>query len=169
MYFQEFQYPDSDEFFGSKVLDDRRELKLVLEVADIIDELKMIRHLINTQREVLKNLISALREFSPSGDIPSQNQMSNVVFNNATSTDKSTMIFNIQHQFSSSQLIETTKLLAQAISVPARDSIIFTEEMLVSVLTEIATITQDAEYTHQMVGNILYGSLILQMSLCPGC
>jgi hypothetical protein len=149
MYFQDFQHPESSEYFSPTALDGQRELKLVLEVADIIDELKMIRHLVDTQREVLRNLIFALRKFNPSCDAPVMPANSTVI-SNVTTRSGGTTVFNIQYQDQTANLVETTKLLAQAIAVPARDSIMYTEEVLVSLLTEISTITSDADYTHKM-------------------
>ena len=55
---------------GSKLLDNSRELKLILEVADIIDELNMIQHLVKKQRKVLESLKLALRGRIPSGNSP---------------------------------------------------------------------------------------------------
>lgn len=37
-------------------MDDRRDLKLVLDIADIIDELKMIEHVVVTQRDIVRNI-----------------------------------------------------------------------------------------------------------------
>lgn len=43
----------------------QKELERLLEVADIIDELKMIQHLLETQIDVLKSAISALINLNP--------------------------------------------------------------------------------------------------------
>lgn len=55
-YFQNFQQRCAIGRLDPTTLDDSQELKLVLEVADIIDELKMIRHLVETQKDVLQQL-----------------------------------------------------------------------------------------------------------------
>ena len=50
MYFENFRQDYSN---GGAVFDDKRELNLALEVADIVDELKMIKNLLDKQRIVV--------------------------------------------------------------------------------------------------------------------
>lgn len=57
------------------VYEGQKELERLLEVADIIDELKMIQHLLETQMDVLKSAISALINLNPfleGGKLPTQ-------------------------------------------------------------------------------------------------
>jgi hypothetical protein len=61
VYFQEFHQKQSHSSLGEADFNDRRELKLVLEVGDILDELNMLFRLIETQQEVLDSLLGKLR------------------------------------------------------------------------------------------------------------
>jgi hypothetical protein len=128
----------------------------VLEVADIIDELKMIRHLVDKQREVLKTLILALLKLNPSADDQVKQQSSYFEVNGNIVHDRGTMIISVQNHESAIGLAESTKILAQGVAVHARDSIVFIEEVLVSFLTEIDAIRNDAEYTHKMVSDLFH-------------
>ncbi|RYO95467.1 hypothetical protein DL762_000029 [Monosporascus cannonballus] len=120
---------------SSSLLDDQRELKLVLEVADIIDELKMIQHLVDKQREVLKSLILALRKLNPSRDNQSHQVFSNIKISDNISRDSATQ--------------------TNGIAGAARDSVISAEEVLVMLLSEIDTVKKDVEYTHKMLLDLL--------------
>ncbi|KAF7670940.1 hypothetical protein GT037_010904 [Alternaria burnsii] len=66
-YFQEFQrgYTSSgkNKTIGKDdpIFNDRSDVNLILEVADIIDELKMIQHLLKIQKDVIKSSIQALK------------------------------------------------------------------------------------------------------------
>ena len=59
---RDYQYSHGDTAF-----DDKLELKLATEVADIIDELKMINSLLVKQRIVIESLIEDLLRFGPYG------------------------------------------------------------------------------------------------------
>ncbi|CAN9386060.1 unnamed protein product [Alternaria alternata] len=59
-YFQIFQKGYASGGHNKTIFNNRSDLKLVLEVADIIDELKMIQHLLNTQKDVVESSIKAL-------------------------------------------------------------------------------------------------------------
>jgi hypothetical protein len=126
-------------------------LKGVLEVADIIDELKMIKHLLQTQREVLKPLVLALAKLNP-----------NQEFRGASTTNSYIEVSNMHVRGDCyitstsggtiSNSIETTRALAQGIHGRARDDVISTEETLVAILAGIDGIYHEANYTHRMVG-----------------
>ncbi|CAN9315913.1 unnamed protein product [Alternaria alternata] len=60
-YFQKFQRGYASGGDNNSIFNDRGDLKLLLEVADIIDELKMIQHLLNVQKDVIGSSIKALK------------------------------------------------------------------------------------------------------------
>jgi hypothetical protein len=133
----------------------------VLEVADITDELKMIRHLVDKQREVLKSLIMALIKLNPSGDYQHKQALSQtIVVQNNSFHERSIMNIVVENQNHESIMAfaESSKILAQKVAVPARDSIVFIEEVLASLLTEIDDIRNDADYTHKMVSDLFHGT-----------
>jgi hypothetical protein len=133
----------------------------VLEVADIIDELKMIRHLVDKQREVLKSLIMALIKLNPSGDYQHKQALSQKIAvenNNFYQGSEMTILIQNQNHESIIGFAESSKILAQKVAVPARDSIVFIEEVLASLLTEIDDIRNDADYTHKMVSGSFRGT-----------
>jgi hypothetical protein len=153
-YFEEFHENHERGDSESTALDDRRELKLVLEVADIVDELKMIRHLLEKQREVLRFLISALVKFHPSKDnfIP-ETQNYNVTFGEIRMDGQhnSVGVFSTVAKNDNVNDLENTKKLAQQIAQEAREDVISADELLVFLLSETDGIRVDAEYTHKMV------------------
>ncbi|CAN9168945.1 unnamed protein product [Alternaria sp. RS040] len=61
-YFQRFQQGYASGRNDTTIFNDRRDLKLVLEVSDIIDELKMIRHLLYVQMNVIDPSILGLEK-----------------------------------------------------------------------------------------------------------
>ncbi|KAL7800769.1 hypothetical protein V8C43DRAFT_325967 [Trichoderma afarasin] len=134
---------------------DLPELKLVLEVADILDELKMIRNLADKQREVLKSLIMALCHLHPSSvaDLDEGGQLS--VVTQCTFGDDTN--FNIyQQQRYSNDSAETTKRLAAKIQKGAsRDAVVSADETLLLLIAEVDKLTQEGENTHKMLLNLL--------------
>ncbi|KAH7081271.1 hypothetical protein BKA63DRAFT_503487 [Paraphoma chrysanthemicola] len=60
--FQRFHKRYADGEYNLKTFDDRDDMKLMLEVADIIDELKMIRHVLDTQGKVLMQMTQTLSQ-----------------------------------------------------------------------------------------------------------
>ncbi|KAI6080645.1 hypothetical protein F4821DRAFT_265698 [Hypoxylon rubiginosum] len=142
IYLQGFQRAQSAQAARAASLDYGPELKLFLEVADIIDEIKMIKHLVKQQRAVLKELILALRRWVPVDD----NQ-----FHRGSVVD-------ISVPWSSSgfeSLVENTKLLASRVAGAAKTHIIDTEEMLVSLLANFNAVQEDAEYTQKILLGLL--------------
>ncbi|KAL6825433.1 hypothetical protein J3E69DRAFT_366034 [Trichoderma sp. SZMC 28015] len=134
---------------------DLPELKLVLEVADILDELKMIRNLADKQREVLKSLIMALCHLNPSQGSDSDEGGQLSVITQCTFGDST--IFNIyQQQKYSADSAETTKRLAAKIQKGAsRDAVVSADETLLLLIAEVDKLTQEGENTHQMLLNLL--------------
>jgi hypothetical protein len=111
----------------------------------------MIRHLVDKQREVLKSLISTLRKFNPSQNEFRPEQISNVQVGDVECYDRGTFIVNVQNHQGKVDGVENTRILSQGVSGAARDHVVSADEMLVSLLTEIDVIMNDAEYTHKMV------------------
>jgi hypothetical protein len=130
------------------VYDGQKELERLLEVADIIDELKMIQHLQETQRDVLKSAISALINLNPSPEGKKPHAQINV-YGNKIDTGGTVIIHNTS--IDSPDNVETTKALAQGIAGAAREHVILMEETLVTVLTQLSDISKNAEYTQKMV------------------
>jgi hypothetical protein len=139
-------------------------LKGVLEVADIIDELKMITHLLQIQRDVLKPMVSALTRLSPS-HLPRADVQSNVTM---TGIHDSSVWVNITTEGIHSDSIETTRVLAQGIKGGAKDNVISTDETLVTVLAGLDGINKEAEYTHRMVNIAIAPGLHLS-NACFSC
>jgi hypothetical protein len=153
-YLEEYSKDHSNGELGSTALNDRRELKLVLEVADIIDELKMISHLADKQREVLKSLVLALRKLSPEGN-PSDSkggEFNCIISNNKASESgrQQNMIIIQQNEGISSQA-ENIRILAQRIRGAARETVVSADETLILLMTELEIMRKDADYTQKMV------------------
>jgi hypothetical protein len=137
-------------------LDDRQELKLVLEVTDIIDELKMIRHLAEKQREVLKALVTALIKLHPadaqadglSGSPPVT--INECGFHN-NGPGHQFITFTTQAAEGIRADAQDIKILAQGIQEPARETLISTDETLVLLIMELDIVRKDAEYAHKTV------------------
>jgi hypothetical protein len=132
-------------------LDDRKELKLVLEIADIVDELKMIRHLIQRQREVLKSLILALLKLNPEKDPNRPQGGSHVRIYDNTVSDSGFLNVTVNHHEGPADLAETIKNLAQGISGASKNIIVSADEELVAIVSELDTMNDDADYAHKMV------------------
>jgi hypothetical protein len=130
------------------VYDGQKELERLLEVADIIDELKMIQRLQETQRDVLKSAISALISLNPSPEGKKPHAQINI-YGNEINTGGTVIIHNTS--IDSPDNVETTKALAQGIAGAARENVILMEETLVTVLTQLSDISKNAEYTQKMV------------------
>lgn len=132
------------------IYDDKKELKLLLEVADLIDELKMIRNLLETQRKILQKTMSALRKFHPS-DSPDEQPTSNVYVTNCTTSDNGVLSINVRNRPNRDDGIETTRMLAKGILAPASQDVVAADENVSLVLAEIEAINTDAGNTHRMV------------------
>ena len=133
-------------------LDNSGELTLTLEVADVLDELKMIRNLVVKQREILKDIINALRELNPSQG--QQEVSGDINFVNNTMSNNGLVHVQLQGGRTHADDTENIKLLAKGISGPARDHLIQTEEDLVSIISQIDAIKDDVEFTHRMVSGV---------------
>jgi hypothetical protein len=108
----------------------------------------MIRSLVEKQREVLKSLILALRNFSPA-DPPAENTAVWIQVND-NSFEKSTVIIN-QNAQNSPDSAETIKLLAQGIKGATRETAVSIDEILLLLVSEIEILRNEAENTHKLV------------------
>ncbi|KAF2681263.1 hypothetical protein K458DRAFT_372123 [Lentithecium fluviatile CBS 122367] len=151
--FENFHLHYANGIPGAIVLDDRAELKLVLEIADIIDELNMMQYLFKQQRDVLQSLIQQLREHKPS--TPQPDRVQNLQIIGMTVRDQAVVSFNIQRHADNFFEIENTKALANGIGGIARDHVISTDEKLLSLRAEIAAIINDAENVRNTLLNLL--------------
>lgn len=113
-----------------KTFDDHGDMKIVLEVADIIDELKMIRHVLVTQDDILKQTISAIRQLG----FPTMER---------------------SQQPSRSEDVDSITSLTQGLAGLTKNHIISADKTLKLVLREIAGINEDAQDTHRMVSIFL--------------
>jgi hypothetical protein len=134
------------------IFDDKEELKLLLEIVDIVDELKMIRNLIVLQRSLLRDFVWALRKFRPSNEAPEIPTTSyNVNFHKCTVQTGGAMTVDIRNSRESDKGVENTKILAQGISAPASQNVVDADETLAAVIAEMDATKSDSEYTHKMV------------------
>jgi hypothetical protein len=124
--FQQFHRRYANGEYNIKTFDDRGDMKIMLDVADIIDELKMIRHILQTQKDILLQMTSALRQLDIS-DVRSQQPASDT------------------------EGFQSIRALAQGIAGPTKDHILAAADTLALVLTEIAGINDDAQATHRTV------------------
>ncbi|KAI1868830.1 hypothetical protein JX265_006809 [Neoarthrinium moseri] len=156
-YFQMFHEYNSTGQLESAFLDGSQELRLVLDVADIIDELKMIQHIVHKQREVIKSLVVALRTPSDAKDDSNETIVHTVLTisgNEAGGSAKQTnlIIFNPQTGLT---LSETIRFLAQGISGNARSILIHADEELNLLLIGLDTVKRDASTAHKELLNLL--------------
>lgn len=129
-----------------------KELKLLPQVADIIEELEMIRNLADKQREVLKSLLLALRYLYPSKRESSHNG-SQVVFNFPQTDFNTDTIYTIKtSQTKLEESVEPTKRLAEKIEGATRDTVVSADETLLLLIAEVDELTQEGERTHKKVG-----------------
>jgi hypothetical protein len=155
---EEFQLRHSGGSDGSTFMDDQRELKLVLEVVDIFDELKMIRHLVDKQRNLLTACASALTKWSPSQG--AQKQPPSLATVNLANVDvhmqaQIVMNFVLSSSHGNIEGVETIKLLSSGVAGAARDHILATDYMLVSLDYDLEIIQNDALHTHKMLLDLL--------------
>ena len=151
-YFEEYSKDHSNGELGSTAFNDRRELRLVLEVADIIDELKMIWHLADKQREVLKSLVLALRKLSPEGEPSDSRDFHCSIRNNTAShAGRQQNIIVIQQNEGISSQAENIRILAQRIRGAARETVVSADETLILLMAELEIMRKDADYTQKMV------------------
>ncbi|KAJ4346336.1 uncharacterized protein N0V89_010265 [Didymosphaeria variabile] len=135
-------------------LDDSQEFKIALDVSDIIDELKMIRHLVQTQRDVLAQFIEALtRLYHSESEIRKDNHgdMPTTVFQHIEVLDQGQMFVNVQKKASVHHSSENTKLLAKSISGLAAGYVVTADETLLKLLVELDSIRDEAKSTYQVV------------------
>ncbi|KAI0538336.1 hypothetical protein GGR58DRAFT_468607 [Xylaria digitata] len=150
--FQKFHDYNSSGNLDSILLDDRKELKLVLEVADIADELKMIRHVIDKQREVVKSLIATLCTLHPATDDPRPSAITHVYVGESLILHGNS---SLTIQQSAPTMSETVKMLAQGIKRPAGDTLVATDEDLDFIGAEVDAIRNEANTTHQALLSLL--------------
>ncbi|KAF5631385.1 uncharacterized protein FTJAE_7895 [Fusarium tjaetaba] len=154
-YFQSFSSAREVGELSSEHLHGHQELALVLEIADIIDELNMMRHLIQKQREVLKSLILAMRILNPASD--SKTDRTGVMFSINEPVISGNGAINVltNHHDGLTDLADSIKILAQGISGRSRDIVISTDDDLLAIYTELKIMKEDAEYNHKMTAAAL--------------
>lgn len=124
----------------------------MLEVADIIDELKMMRHLLQTQQDTLMPMALALARLNPSYEDAAEHVTNNIQTeirirgdnNNITCETNSAGVLN-------SDKTENTKVLAQRIDGQSRENIISAYETLLAAVAALEGIRKEAEHTHILV------------------
>ncbi|KAH6856234.1 hypothetical protein B0I37DRAFT_72003 [Chaetomium sp. MPI-CAGE-AT-0009] len=156
-YFEEYSQSHlAGDSSDSTALDDRRELQLVLDFADIIDELNMIRHLAEKQREVIKSLAMALRTLNPTEESPVSH--GGIFFQGNTFTcsgeGRQQTVVNLSHGGTSTEA-EVIRTIAQGIKGAASKTIISADETLDLLLAELSVMRKDAEYSHKMLMDLL--------------
>jgi hypothetical protein len=143
-YFEEYSRRHSEGDFTTSALDDRHEMTLVLDVTDIIHELKMIRHVANKQMEILRSLITILRDPDNKAETPMYQ------FENHGGGNQFINLANLHHSDLNIDS-ENCKALAQNIKGTAKEMAIQANETLLLLITELNTMSRDAEHTHRMV------------------
>lgn len=151
-YFEEYsQSHSAGDLSDSTALDDRRELRLVLDFADIMDELNMIRHLAEKQRGVIKSLATALRELHPADESPTSH--GGIFFHGntfaCTGEGRQHTVVNLNHGGTSIET-EVTRNIAEGVKGAASKTIISADETLDLLLAELSAMRKDAEYSHKM-------------------
>jgi hypothetical protein len=134
----------------ASALDDRRELTLALDLADIIDELNIIRYLAETQREVIKSLALVLRQFQPTLGSGHGKQGISFEGNNITICGGQP-IFQLQNTGGIEVDPNFTKTIVQGIEGLAGNAVLSADETLEFLLADIETMRKDAEYARKMV------------------
>ncbi|OAL53516.1 hypothetical protein IQ07DRAFT_640571 [Pyrenochaeta sp. DS3sAY3a] len=153
MCFQEFQRHYTNGNPSANALDDRTELKLVLEISDIIDELNIMQYLFKQQRDVLQSLIRQLQVHYPS--TPRPDRVHDLQTVSISVHDHAVVSFDIHRQADNSFEIESTTAIANGIDGIARDHVISTDEKLLSLQAEIAAIISDADEVRNMLLSLL--------------
>ncbi|KAI4661743.1 uncharacterized protein J4E78_004532 [Alternaria triticimaculans] len=155
-YFQDFHEGYATGESSSKVYDGHNELQGVLEVADIIDELKMIRHLLQTQLDILKPMVSALTRLNPSlgRTTEHQNNSMNIQVDADSITGPMTIMASVGGTLNTEQL-ETTNVVAQSINGQSKENVIMMDKTLLAVLVGLEGISKEAEHTHRLLLDLL--------------
>ncbi|KLP16776.1 uncharacterized protein LW94_2719 [Fusarium fujikuroi] len=154
-FFQSFSSAREVGELSSEHLNGHQELALVLEIADIIDELNMMRHLIQKQREVLKSLIMTLRKLNPTSDSNTDRTGLTLSIQSNTVAGRGQMNVLVNHHEGLTDLAESIKILAQGISGRSRDIVISTDDDVLTITTELSILKSDAEYNHKMLLDLL--------------
>ncbi|QGI69594.1 hypothetical protein CEK26_013550 [Fusarium fujikuroi] len=154
-FFQSFSSAREVGELSSEHLNGHQELALVLEIADIIDELNMMRHLIQKQREVLKSLIMALRKLNPTSDSNTDRTGLTLSIQSNTVAGRGQMNVLVNHHEGLTDLAESIKILAQGISGRSRDIVISTDDDVLTITAELSILKSDAEYNHKMLLDLL--------------
>ncbi|KAK1254163.1 hypothetical protein MKX08_008158 [Trichoderma sp. CBMAI-0020] len=133
-----------------------KDLQLVLQVADIIDELKIIRHLADKQREVLKALILALRRCHSSEKSPANHSRADMSTNfHDCSINGTVHVTYHSVERSLEESVETTRKLAEKLEGATRDTVVSADETLLLLIVELEELTQEGEKTHKMLLSLL--------------
>ncbi|KAH9900277.1 hypothetical protein F4778DRAFT_167944 [Xylariomycetidae sp. FL2044] len=144
-----------DPHLPSGPFENHNELKLITDLVSISDELKIIRSLLDKQRDVIKSLIINLRGLSPSQQDGVANDVSHFIVRGNRAEGQAFQQNIIILQQNPSKLSETIKILAGGISGTAKDTLIRTDESLDRTLREVEAVSNEAEIAHQQLFNLL--------------
>ncbi|KAI0099775.1 hypothetical protein GGR51DRAFT_576190 [Nemania sp. FL0031] len=147
---QRFQNPK----YRARSSSDQDELKLFLEVADIIDELKMIRHLVGQQRAVLNSLIGVMRSRHVDTNAPREHG-GHLHFADNKIEQGAIVNLTISSTRNDFELLENTRLSASRIAGVAKGYVISTEETLGRLAVNLEAVRNDAEYTQKLLLGLL--------------
>jgi hypothetical protein len=124
----------------------------VLEIADIIDELKMIRYLLEKQKEVLKSLMIALGKLH-SNEWGEQDSVTNIAIRENSVRENGMMINWVQTDRTTDES-ETLRRLAKGVKGKAGNNVLSADQVLSTLLEEVDSMSNNADYAHKMVGSL---------------
>jgi hypothetical protein len=132
----------------TEALDNHRELTLTLEVADILDELKMIRSLVEKQQQVVKDVASALSQFKSPKDDSTEKRPSGI-----DETQPNSDRTRPNETQPSKDETEIINVPVKGITGAGKHYLTSTGETFAWIFSEIDSVQSDAEYTHKMVSH----------------
>lgn len=138
----------------SALLDDKQELRLVLQVADVADELRMIRHIVNKQRDVVKDFMWALSQLNSEKDTGQKAMKVSINNNHSKGDSKMTNIINNAQLTQMSAATTTSQVihyLAKRIAGKSSNMLVALDGELELFLADLDAIKNDADSAHQEV------------------
>jgi hypothetical protein len=152
-FFSEFHF-SQNKVERRDVLDDKRELALALEVTDILDELKMIRQVIEDQEYVLRMMVDSIAKLNPKM-VPGDGSQG---FGNRLKVGNMTvhgdLIFNTTNSIAGAIIephIPSLRALMAGGIGQGCDFILQTEDNLVSLQKQLGNMQKDADDTYKLV------------------